>query len=188
MNVTTLKTGILVRDYFSREEIANFLSNQQTKNLHKSGIQSDGYRSIDEGIRNSMQVSVNIDNPFINKLRECVTQLNAEYLGINLTNVCKENQFVEYWETGKFEAHTDIIWPSSVFKHDENPVRKLTTVVLLSDEFTGGKLALWEGKTRYSFEFNVGDIVAFPAYIRHQVDPVEDGVRYSLVSWSYGEF
>ena len=33
-----------------------------------------------------------------------------------------------------------------------------------------------------------GDIVFFPSFIQHKVDPVESGVRYSLVSWSYGEF
>lgn len=188
MIIMPLRTGVLVRDYYSEEELINFLTNQQTKQLQKSGIYRSGDDSIDERVRNSMQVQVNYDNPFINKLRQPVSKVNSDYLGINITSVCHENHFVEYWETGKFEAHQDVLWPKTILNHDKNPIRKITTVVLLNDEFTGGKLALWDKSERYSFEFRPGDIVIFPSYVRHQVDPVESGIRYSLVSWSYGEF
>ena len=59
---------------------------------------------------------------------------------------------------------------------------------MVINDFTGGKLALWYKGTRHSFEFNAGDIVFFPSYIQHKVDPVESGIRYSLVSWSYGAY
>lgn len=188
MNFEVLQNALLVRSYFSKEELTAFVENQKTKQLQKSGISSGGFAEVNEKVRRSMQTNVNKTNPMIVKLRDCVTQLNENYLKVNLSEVCHENHFVEYWEAGKFEAHTDILWPKSVMNHNENSIRKLTTIALLNEEFTGGKLALWfEGK-RYSFPFSPGDVITFPSYIQHKVDPVETGIRYSLVSWSYGEF
>ena len=188
LNVTTLQNAVLVRGYYSEEELVAFVDNQKTKNLIKSGIYNSKFNGVDGSIRNSLQVGVNKNNPVIRKLRECVELVNSQHLKINLSRVCDENDFVEYNVDGKFEKHNDILWPSSVIGHDKNAIRKTTTVVLLNDDFTGGKLALWSLGERYSFEFNPGDVITFPSYVQHKVDPVESGVRYSLVSWSYGEF
>ncbi|NBO70605.1 MAG: 2OG-Fe(II) oxygenase [Bacteroidetes bacterium] len=188
MNITHLDNAVVVRGHFGKEELEAFVANQKTKQLVKSGIYNSKFQGVDGSVRNSMQVRINKTNPVVNKLRECVETVNAEHLRINLSRVCDENDFVEYNVNGKFEKHNDILWPSSALNHDKNPVRKTTTVVLLNDDFTGGKLALWSKGNRYSFEFNPGDVITFPSYVQHMVDPVESGVRYSLVSWSYGEF
>ena len=113
---------------------------------------------------------------------------NENYFKINISKYSHENHFVEYGVGGKFEQHNDIIWKADVDNLDKKPVRKITCVTLLNSDFTGGKLALWYMGNRYSFPFNAGDVILFPAYVQHKVDPVESGVRYSLVSWSYGEF
>ena len=188
MKFEFLQNAILVRNHFSKDELDAFIDNQKTKQLYKSGVTGGGRGGVNENVRLSMQVTVHKENPNVVKLRDCVTQMNEKYLKVNLSEVCRENHFVEYWETGKFEAHTDIIWPKTIMNHDENSIRKLTTIVLLNEDFTGGKLALWFAGDRYSFSFSPGDVITFPSYIQHKVDPVESGIRYSLVSWSYGEF
>ena len=110
------------------------------------------------------------------------------YFKINISKYSSENHFIEYDYAGKFDVHTDTIWDVDVKDFNKKPIRKLSSITLLNDTFTGGKLALWYMGNRYSFEFNAGDIVFFPSFVLHKVDPVESGVRYSLVSWSYGEF
>lgn len=188
MNNIELQNAIVTKSYYSREELAAFIENQKTKNLVESGIYNSKESKVDVQYRNSLQVRVNNENPFINKLRQLITTLNETRFKVSISEYCTENDFVEYNVDGKFEQHKDVLWPVSVFDHDKNPVRKLTTVVLLNDDFTGGKLALWSKGERYSFTFEPGDVVTFPSYIHHKVDPVLSGTRYTAVSWSYGEF
>lgn len=189
MNDVELHNAIITKNYYVPEELSAFVENQKTKPLGKSGVyNADKGASIDEGYRQSQQTRVNSDNPFIKKLKTLVEDVNSRRFKISVSNYCHENDFVEYDVGGKFERHKDILWPSSVFGHDLNPVRKITTVVLLNNDFTGGKLALWRLGERYSFPFEPGDVISFPSYIHHKVDPVLTGTRYSLVSWSYGEF
>lgn len=188
MNNIELQNAIVTKAYYSREELAAFIENQKTKNLAESGIYNSKEAKVDVDYRNSLQVRVNSDNPFINKLRSLIAALNESKFRVSISKYCNENDFVEYNVDGKFEQHKDVLWPVSVFDHDKNPVRKLTTVVLLNDDFTGGKLALWHKGERYSFIFEPGDVITFPSYIHHKVDPVLTGTRYTAVSWSYGEF
>lgn len=188
MNSIEMQSSILTKGYFSREELSLFIDNQKTKNMGESGIYDSNGPRVDEKFRKSLQVRINEDNPFINKLRYVVKTINEEKFKVNISTYCKENDFVEYGVDGKFEQHKDILWPTTVYGHNRNPIRKLTTVVLLNDEFEGGKLALWSKGQRYSFEFEPGDIITLPSYIDHRVDPVISGTRYTVVSWSYGEF
>lgn len=189
MNSVELHNAIIVRAYYSPEELSVFIENQKTKPLTKSGVYNTKKgASVDENYRQSQQTRVNSTNPFVEKLRPLVESVNTNKFKISITKYCNENDFVEYDVNGKFEQHGDVLWPGSAFDHHLNPIRKITTVVLLNNDFTGGKLALWRFGERYSFPFEPGDVISFPSYIHHKVDPVLTGTRYSLVSWSYGEF
>jgi predicted 2-oxoglutarate/Fe(II)-dependent dioxygenase YbiX len=187
MKFEVLQNAIVFRNVF--EDPARFIKEQKQKPLRDSGLNVSGKnRYSDKTLRDSTQVSVNEYNPFVNKVREVATFANENYFNINISKYCSENHFIQYDSGGKFEQHSDIIWNEDVKDSNKKPVRKISSITLLNNTFTGGKLALWYKGTRYSFEFNAGDIVFFPSYIQHKVDPVESGVRYSLVSWSYGEF
>lgn len=187
MKFDILSNCIVFRNVF--EDPSWFINEQKQKPLGDSGLHSPNSSDYDnKDIRNSKQVNVNKDNIFVNKVREVATFANETYFNINISKYCSENHFIQYDNGGKFEQHSDIIWRDDVKDFNKNPIRKLSCITLLNDDFTGGKLALWNEGTRYSFEFNAGDVVFFPSFIKHKVDPVESGVRYSLVSWSYGEF
>ena len=186
MKFEELQNGILFRNVF--EDLSGFVKNQKQKTLNDSGVSRSNSSGYDKTVRDSSQVGVNRNNPVIEKIREISKFANENYFKINITEYSKENHFIQYDSGGKFEQHTDTIWPAEVKNLNKKPVRKISSITLLNNTFTGGKLALWYMGKRYSFEFNAGDIVFFPSYIQHKVDPVESGVRYSLVSWSYGEF
>ena len=186
MKFEVLQNAVVFRNVFP--ELTSFIENQKEKNLFDSGITSGNNSAYNKDFRYSTQTNVSPTNPVIEKVRQVSKYANENYFKINISSYSQENHFVQYDVDGKFDAHTDIIWRADVDNLDKKPVRKITCVTLLNDDFTGGKLALWYTGQRYSFPFNKGDVILFPSYVQHKVDPVESGVRYSLVSWSYGEF
>jgi PKHD-type hydroxylase len=186
MKYVVLQNAIVFRNVF--DDLTWFVDNQKEKSLVDSGIVRSNIRGYNKDFRYSSQTTVSPTNPVVEKIRELIRYANEDYFKINISKYSHENHFVQYDVDGKFDAHTDIIWRADVNDLDKNPVRKITCITLLNDEFTGGKLALWYMGQRYSFPFNKGDVIMFPSYVQHKVDPVESGVRYSLVSWSYGEF
>lgn len=186
MKFEELQNAIIFRN--ALDELPGFIANQKTKPLIDSAVTRNNSSTYDPKFRQSNQTSVNPDNPMIRRVRELALIANAEHFNINISIYCKENHFIQYDAGGKFDPHTDTIWPADVRHLNKNPVRKLTGIALLNNEFTGGKLALWYTDKRYSFDFNPGDVIFFPSYVKHQIDPITSGIRYSLVSWSYGEY
>ena len=186
MKYDVLQNAIVFRNVF--EDLSAFIENQKEKTLIESGIVRSNNAGYDKDFRYSSQANVSSSNPVVEKIRELSRYANENYFRINISKYSHENHFVQYDVNGKFDAHSDIIWRADVDNLDMYPVRKITCVTLLNDDFAGGKLALWYTGQRYSFPFNKGDVIMFPSYVQHKVDPVESGVRYSLVSWSYGEF
>lgn len=186
MKFEILQNAVVFRNVFP--DLTSFIENQKEKTLFDSGITSGTNSAYNKDFRYSTQTNVSPTNPVIEKVRQVSKYANENYFKINISSYSQENHFVKYDVDGKFEAHTDIIWRADVADLDKKPVRKLSCITLLNDDFTGGKLALWYTGQRYSFTFNKGDVILFPSYVQHKVDPVESGVRYSLVSWSYGEF
>lgn len=101
----------------------------------------------------------------------------------------KYMQYAEYHIGGHQRYHTDI-------RYDFNPgyimecFRKLTVVLMLSDvsEYDGGELMLnLSAEFRaVSLKLQKGQVVLFPSYIPHQVNPVTRGVRKTLVVWPLG--
>jgi predicted 2-oxoglutarate/Fe(II)-dependent dioxygenase YbiX len=186
MNFEVLQNAIVFRNVF--EDLSGFVKEQKQKPLNNSGLSRANTTGYDKAVRDSSQVTVNRDNPVVEKVREVSKFANENYFKINISKYSSENHFIQYDSGGKFEQHYDTVWGADVKDLNTKPIRKLSCITLLNNTFTGGKLALWYMGNRYSFPFNAGDIVFFPSYIYHKVDPVESGVRYSLVSWSYGEF
>lgn len=83
-------------------------------------------------------------------------------------------QISEYQQGAHFEPHIDGI-------EDEDPPREISAICLLSppDAFEGGAL-MAEGP---SFDYGQGDLVLFGARVWHGVQPVTNGVRWSLTRW-----
>ena len=65
-------------------------------------------------------------------------------------------------------------------------MRKLSITIILSDsiEYDGGEFVFEKGGDEV-FK-NQGTVIVFPSFIRHRVNPVTKGIRYSLVNWFTG--
>ena len=174
---------------YMKEEAEEFIKEQLEKPLFDSQT-TGGYKSTLSDFRTSEQCSINATNPYCLKVKQAVAQLNDEMWNINIFEHCNENHFMRYREGGRFNMHHDIIYPTNYTNHVSKPIRKISAIVLLSDRqtFEGGKLALFVDERRISFDFDQGDLLVFPSYLKHQVDDITGGIRYSTVHWSYGGF
>ena len=58
---------------------------------------------------------------------------------------------------------------------------------ILNDDFTGGHLAFQTSeRSMLPLKLYKGDIVVFPSYSLHKVEPLVEGERYAMVSWILG--
>ena len=95
-------------------------------------------------------------------------------------------QFLLYREGDFYKRHAD--------KNDrlETPdyikARRVSIVIFLNDEtisYTGGTLAVWSLAGRIRVPGETGKVVAFRSELMHEVEPVQSGERYSIVSWYF---
>lgn len=117
------------------------------------------------------------------KLANVVSSLNSQYFRFDLTGFGEQIQLTHYdsSEHGMYGWHVDF--------GKTGPSRKLSIVMQLSDpsEYEGGNLELQpHGKEVIKIKKQRGLVVAFPSWTLHQVTPVTQGSRQSLVSWITG--
>lgn len=119
------------------------------------------------------------------RLAHVVSSLNAQFFRFDLTGFGESIQLTNYdsSENGMYGWHVDS-GPNT-----SSPCRKLSIVVQLSDpvEYEGGVLELQpHGRDVLRMRKQRGLIVAFPSWTLHQVTPVTQGNRQSLVAWISG--
>jgi PKHD-type hydroxylase len=101
-------------------------------------------------------------------------------------------QFTIYKKNQYYGWHQD-----SDFYSNQNPVRKLSCVVCLSDpqDFEGGnfRINLMNIKDCSNNVLTVpelkgkGNLIVFPSQLWHEVEKITKGLRYSLVAWASGD-
>ena len=115
------------------------------------------------------------------KLAQIVSKLNSDCFGFDLTGFGEGLQLTNYDESenGMYGWHVDYGGMIS---------RKLSLVLQLTDpsEYEGGNLQLHTGQNPISVKKQRGLIALFPSYVVHQVTPVTQGSRQSLVAWISG--
>lgn len=139
-------------------------------------------------------------NPHLDKLY-------TNKLNIALSNWRAESKFSPHILPNNFEFQLAVYnEPGDHFRlhRDQQPaldswmgsfqmktVRKLSMSVVLTDasEYEGGgfRLENTEGSTS-RIATNKGDVVVFPSWLNHQVDPIISGHREALVVWAHGDF
>lgn len=98
-------------------------------------------------------------------------------------------QYAEYGVGGHQRFHNDIRYNFDPAYISEN-FRKLTCVLMLSDpsEYEGGEFLLNLSNEQGALRFKPkkGEVIMFPSYFSHQVNPVLSGTRKTLVVWPLG--
>jgi PKHD-type hydroxylase len=168
---------------FTEQEL-NWLQSKakQAEQNAQIGIGSNG--SVNPNVRRS-QVSWLTNTPdtkwVFEKLAEVVSKMNAQHYRFDLTGFGEPLQLTNYdqSENGMYEWHQD---------YGAGVSRKVSITVQLTDpsEYEGGNLQISTSGQPQNVRKQRGFIAIFPSYVLHQVTPVTQGSRQSLVAWVSG--
>jgi predicted 2-oxoglutarate/Fe(II)-dependent dioxygenase YbiX len=107
----------------------------------------------------------------------------ARHFAVNL-DACEPPQFLRYEPGDFFVAHQDGNTP---LVRDETRLRRVSIVVFLNAGYEGGVLTLHgsypDYNVRHPIVANPGALVAFRSETTHEVTPVTEGERFTIVSW-----
>lgn len=115
------------------------------------------------------------------KLTDVIQELNSKWFKFDLYGFAEGMQFTRYdAPSGRYGFHKDKVL--------DGVIRKLSLVVQLSEpeNYKGGDLCLQIADKPEAMSKKRGRLVLFPSYVLHEVTPVTEGTRYSLVSWITG--
>lgn len=115
------------------------------------------------------------------RLTDVIKSLNKDYFKFDLYGFIEGLQFTHYKAPGdRYKKHVD--------KCKDRIIRKLSLSVQLSDpsSYKGGELVLYDSEKGITCPKEQGKLIAFPSFTLHEVKPVTQGERYSLVAWITG--
>ena len=115
------------------------------------------------------------------KLADVASRMNAQHFRFDLTGFGEQLQLTNYdqSENGMYGWHQD---------YGSGISRKLSMAVQLTDpsQYEGGNLQVMTSGEPQNVRKQRGLIAIFPSYVLHQVTPVTQGSRQSLVTWISG--
>ncbi len=177
--------------------VSNFLTLEECQTIIGSGDQNLDLtvaktedHNVHENLRRSEIAWLNPNGEhawLFNRIKECMNEVNANWFGYNLIGF-EGIQFTKY--SFKKDQHSDFY--SSHRDTTMLPggtVRKLSFTVQLSDPetYAGGDVVLYTTLTDSTpIPRTRGSISFFPSYTIHEVIPLTQGTRYSLVGWAFG--
>lgn len=177
----------LVEKVFTDEECKKIICLANNKGTKKEATiyGADDKENIDHSVRKSKLVWLNDKDDLgwmYKKLADVAIAVNNKYFKFDLFGFCEDIQFTEYNSSGDhYKQHMDKIL--------YGPTRKLSLIVQLTDpqEYQGGDLQIFEGGEPVVMKKQQGMVTFFPSYMLHQVTPVTDGKRHTLVAWLAGK-
>jgi len=185
VNVSKDNTSWLAMDnVFSKAEIDAIVGQaswvKKISSTTGSGAISD-YRVCDIAWLESDEVEADFDWVYAT-LSDAINKINNEYFKFDLTHLTAL-QYTVYNENnhGNYQKHLDL--------GRQFPNRKLSFSVQLSDhnEYAGGDLRFHYIKNYPEIApREKGKIIFFPSWMVHDVTPVTQGTRRSLVGWVNG--
>jgi PKHD-type hydroxylase len=168
---------------FTPEECQKIIDYAEQFEKRDAGVSTKG--ELNAEIRESKVVWIT-PSPEINwvykKLTDIITKLNEDYFRFDLFGFTEGFQFTEYnAPSGHYGKHVDSMFNGTV--------RKLSFVLQLSDpkDYEGGELQIHLSEEPNVMKKERGTVVAFPSPTLHQVTPITEGRRYSLVGWITGK-
>ena len=168
---------------FSEQEL-NWLQDKAKHADQNAQVGGGGDGAVNTEIRRSQisWLNNNPDNKWVfEKLANVVSKMNAQHFRFDLTGFGEPLQLTNYnqSENGMYGWHQD---------YGGGVSRKLSMAVQLTDpsEYEGGNLQMMTSGQPENVRKQRGLIAIFPSYILHQVTPVIQGSRQSLVAWISG--
>jgi PKHD-type hydroxylase len=183
-----MKRNIIVAKNALSPQLCEQIINLQKNEYLSKGSVGDG--SVNKEVRNSevcfLYGSVKYFDIYKNII-DLVNKVNDEFYKFDLVEP-ETFQLTKYDEKnqGFYKPHEDGFYDNT----DNHTVRKLSMSAQLTspEYYEGGELEFPNDKEKFIYEDakEQGTVVFFPSYLKHGVQPVTKGIRYSLVSWFLG--
>lgn len=170
-------------NYFTADECDRIIQAGQKIEPLPSSI---GNNVTNNSVRRGQVAFFDVKSPdtqwLFERMRKLSLEMNQQFWNFDISYL-ECIQFTRYEQPGDFYAdHMDIAY--SPFEH-----RKISLSVQLSDpdDYQGSDLMLFRtGKDMDTAPRDRGTVILFPSYHVHEVTPLIQGTRYSLVSWIVG--
>lgn len=181
-----LKNHYWIWDSAIPSEICDFVINTCNWDLAEDGSVYDGKKNIfveNKDLRitdvlwaKQLSVIGCIASSYIKAANEAA-EWNYDY------SLIEQIQLARYRQGGHYDWHKDTFCPNS-----ENQQRKLSISILLNDpsEFNGGDFMFRELEDFQQPKLKKGSVIVFPSFLEHTVSPITSGIRYSAVTWAFG--
>lgn len=162
-----------LKQFLTKEECNSIIKECSKLNLKVAQVGAEFSGDELKSLRDSNIVMVDID--WIKTKLESVLKNEIQFKGYELDEI-EKFQFTKYVNDGHYDWHTDT---GLNFEY-----RFCSIVIQLNDEYNGGEL-LYKNydSTEIQFEKGIGNLFIFSSSTEHKVNPISQGVRYSLVSW-----
>jgi predicted 2-oxoglutarate/Fe(II)-dependent dioxygenase YbiX len=159
--------------FLTKEECNSIVEEFSKVNLFTAGVGADYAGEKLKKVRDSEVVMVEID--WIKSKLESVLKNEIQFKGYELDEI-EKFQFTKYTNGGHYDWHTDT---GLNFEY-----RFCSIVIQLNDTYSGGELLYKDyDSTEVEFEKGIGNLFIFSSSAEHKVNPITNGIRYSLVSW-----
>jgi predicted 2-oxoglutarate/Fe(II)-dependent dioxygenase YbiX len=150
----------------------------------EAGIGGGNNSTVDKTVRNVNRVILPVHKGIGARLAAAGLDANAQRWGFDIKKA-NQSEFLKYPAGGgRYKGHLDTF----LSKAPENlaECRKVTVLAFLNDDYKGGKFFLQTGHQKIYPPQKKGTVIAFPSFILHGVEDVEEGERYSVVTWLVG--
>ena len=137
---------------------------------------------VDKSIRDTKKIQAGVDSGVGATLVGIGLAANNQEWKFNITH-SNQSEFLKYDTSGHFSEHVD-----TIMNDKSDQTRKLTIIAILNNDFEGGKLYFKYGKEKTYPSQEPGDVIIFPSFLTHGVEPVTSGIRRSVVTWLVGPY
>jgi len=181
------------------EDCNKIIKKGKSKKVEKAMISDDKKEFITKKEKRNSQV-VWLDERWIYDIIQPFVHTANRNAGWNFEwDWSEPAQFTFYKKGMHYNWHTDSLPKPYEKGTSKGKIRKLTSVLVLSDprEYQGGELEFqfhaedpqYNKKRTVTVAKEVapkGSIIVFPSFVWHRVKPVTKGVRYSMPTWHLG--
>ena len=150
----------------------------------EAGIGGGNAGTVDKTIRNVNRVILPVHKGIGARLAAVGLDANAQRWKFDITKA-NQSEFLKYpTGGGRYKGHIDTFLSKDAANLTE--CRKLTVLAFLNDNFKGGKFFLQTGHLKTYPPQKKGTVLVFPSFMLHGVEDVEEGERFSVVTWMVG--
>jgi len=169
------------KNAFSLNTCNNIISQfeKNTDMLHEAQLVGN---KVDKSIRDTKRILTGVDGGVGATLVGIGLAANYQQWKFDITH-SNQSEFLKYDTSGHFSEHID-----TVMSEKTEHTRKLTVIAILNSDFEGGKLYFKYGTEKIYPRQEPGDVIVFPSFLVHGVEPVTSGIRRSIVTWLVGPY